>query len=149
MSAAALLAVILAAGAGLSATEPRPGFRYVGLTDPAARLQAREPELLPLGTADAVRYRRIHTLQEAGDWGEADALIRRLEDPVLMGEVLVQRYLHPTKYRSSYDELRTWLEHFPDHPDASRVHRLALKRQPKGTPPPPEPVRGYLTGAGQ
>ncbi|HET6520131.1 MAG TPA: hypothetical protein VFG47_09990, partial [Geminicoccaceae bacterium] len=70
-----------------------------------------------------MRYRRIHALQAAGDWGEADGLIRRLDDPVLMGEVLAQRYLHPTAYRSSFDELRTWLEHFADHPDAQRIHR--------------------------
>ena len=57
--------------------------------------------------------------------------------------------MHPTGYRSRFEELSGWLELYADHPDAERVHDLALRRRPAGAPPPQGPVRGYLGGAGQ
>lgn len=103
----------------------------------------------PLSSNDSALYRLIFELQENGRWQEADRLIGRLSDRLLMGHVLAQRFLHPTAYRSSYPELRTWLEHYADHPQASAIHRLAVSRQPKGAPAPLEPIAGYLTGSGQ
>ena len=44
-------------------------------------------------------YKRIFEVQEDGDWQTADGLIARLENDVLLGHVLYQRYMHPTKYR--------------------------------------------------
>ena len=44
-------------------------------------------------------YQRIFEVQEYGDWQTADGLIARLENDVLLGHVLYQRYMHPTKYR--------------------------------------------------
>jgi soluble lytic murein transglycosylase-like protein len=98
-----------------------------------------------LSVADADRYRRIFALQAAGEWAAADAVVARLEDQRLMGHVLAQRYLHPTRYRSAYDELFGWLESYADHPYAPRIHRLARKRRPAGAPPPQRP-RGILYG---
>ncbi len=103
----------------------------------------------PLSRSDTRLYRRIFALQEQGRFGEADRLIRQLSNRLLLGHVLAQRYLHPTAYRSRYGELRAWLEHYADHPQARRIYRLALKRRPEGAPPPPRPVSGYLDGAGQ
>jgi soluble lytic murein transglycosylase-like protein len=57
--------------------------------------------------------------------------------------------MHPTGYRSRFEELSGWLELYADHPDAERVHELALRRRPAGAPQPEDPVRGYLAGAGQ
>ena len=71
-------------------------------------------------------------LQEEGHWSQADALIKRIQDPLLMGHVRFQRLMHPTLYRSSYGELWTWMEAYADHPGARRVHLLAKRRQPKG-----------------
>lgn len=98
---------------------------------------------------DQERYRRIFALQEGGAWSDADALIAVLDDPVLMGHVLFQRYMHPTKYRSSYDELAGWLALYADHPGAARIHRLALRRQPDGAGALREPVAGALRGIGE
>lgn len=103
----------------------------------------------PLSYSDAATYRRIFELQEEGHIAEADRLVERLRNPLLMGHVLAQRYLHPTAYRSRYSELRAWLEKYADHPDAGRIYRLALKRKPEHAPPPPKPVAGYLGGGGQ
>lgn len=103
----------------------------------------------PLGAGDAASYRRIFALQEAGDWAAADILIGRIRDRILMGHVRFQRYMHPSAYRSSYQELERWLEQYADHPDADRAYRLARKRRPAGAGPLPSPVVGYLGGAGQ
>lgn len=94
-----------------------------------------------LSPADARRYAAIFALQEAGHLKEADALIARLENPVLLGHVLAQRYLHPTAYRSKFGELAAWLGAYADHPDAERIYKLALKRKPAGATEPKQPAR--------
>ena len=103
----------------------------------------------PLDAGDVKRYRDIFRLQGAGDLAAADRLIAGLGDPVLLGHLLWQRYLHPTAHRSTYDELQAWLEQYADHPGADRIHRLALHRRPAGAARPALPVPGYLAGSGQ
>jgi len=114
-----------------------------------AGLAVRERGLAPLSARDVRLYREIVALQEQGRWQEADALIGRVRDPLLLGHVQRQRYMHPDAYRSTYEELSTWLEHYADHPGADRVYRLALKRRPSGAAAPAKPVVGYLGGSGQ
>ncbi len=128
---------IRAAGVQMARLEPGPAAR------PPARLAA------PLSDRDAALYGQIFALQETGDWTGADALIAKVRDPILMGHVQFQRYMHPTAYRSSYRELSDWLERYADHPDADRIYSLAWKRRPAGAKPLAQPVRGYLGGAGQ
>lgn len=94
-----------------------------------------------LGPEDAARYRRIFELQEDGDWKAADREVARLDDRLLMGHVLYQRYMHPTKYRSGFKELSAWMKRYADHPGARRVYRLARKRQPARARAPERPVR--------
>jgi soluble lytic murein transglycosylase len=84
-----------------------------------------------LSAADVNRYWRVFALQGAGHWAEADRLIAKLNDNLLVGHVLAQRYLHPTAYRSRYNELKAWLAAYADHPEASRLYKLALSRRPK------------------
>jgi len=100
-----------------------------------------------LSDDDVSRYRKIFSLQEDGNWRAADTLIEALGDRLLMGHVLAQRYLHPTKYRSAYKELRDWMAEYADHPNAPTIHQLALKRRPANTKPPVPPVNpgGGLT----
>ncbi len=99
------------------------------------------PEILP--QADVGLYQQIFDVQADGDWKVADALIARLGDRQLMGHVLAQRYLHPTKYRSRYKELKAWMAEYADHPDAPQLYKLARHRQPKKwrAPETPETVR--------
>ncbi|HEX6112822.1 MAG TPA: hypothetical protein VFZ10_10960, partial [Geminicoccaceae bacterium] len=121
-----------------------------GELDPASRVSRDVTGLPPhLRTHDVALYRQIFALQEGAEWERADRLIAQLNDPVLLGYVLYQRYMHPTGYRSRFEELSGWLELYADHPDAERVHNLALRRRPAGAPRPQGPVRGYLAGAGQ
>ena len=84
-----------------------------------------------LSAADEVLYREIFALQVDGHWKEADRRIAGLGDRLLMGHVLAQRYLHPTKYRSRYTELKSWMANYADHPEARRIYKLALRRKPE------------------
>ncbi len=102
-----------------------------------------------LSDEDVALYRLIFALQEDGKWKAADRLIAKLTDPLLLGHVLAQRYLHPTKYRTRYKELKAWMAKYADHPDARRLYKLALRRKPKNWLTPKPPVRGYLYGNGQ
>jgi soluble lytic murein transglycosylase len=103
----------------------------------------------PLNINDVERYQRIFELQEDGHWKKADKLIKKLGDDILMGHVLAQRYLHPTKYRSKYKELKAWMDKYADHPDARRLYKLALRRKPGNWRAPKRPVPGYLGGGGE
>ena len=101
-----------------------------------------------LSAADAARYRVIFRLQEDGEWKAADKTIAKLSDRVLMGHVLSQRYLHPTKYRSRYTELRDWLAKYADHPRARQTYKLALRKKPRNWRAPNRPKRISLAGSG-
>jgi soluble lytic murein transglycosylase-like protein len=109
-----------------------------GAEDSAGLVETPVPA--PLTAADVVRYRNIFNLQAKGRWRAADREIRALEDPLLLGHLLAQRYLHPTAYRSKYSELAAWMAKYADHPDARRIHWLALRRQPKGAHSPKPPL---------
>ena len=93
-----------------------------------------------LSARHAARYVRIFELQRAGDWHAADHEVEKLDNRILMGHVLAQRYLHPTRYRSKFRELGAWLARFADHPDARRIYKLALRRKPKSARAPRRPV---------
>lgn len=101
----------------------------------------------PLSPADAERYRTIFRLQAEADWKGADREIGRLGDRRLLGHVLADRYLHPDAYRSSWRELRDWLERYADLPQAPAIYRLAQKRRPDGAPAPRRP-QGEAASAG-
>lgn len=101
-----------------------------------------------LNGEDINRYKRIFTLQKVGKWKAADRLIKQLDDDLLMGHVLYQRYMHPRKYRSRYTELRGWLAKYADHPGASTIYKLAMRRRPSNYRAPQKPIgpataRGY------
>jgi len=93
-----------------------------------------------LNEADAARYRIVFELQKNGEWKDADKIIERIDDRALMGHVKAQRYLHPTKYRSRYRELKAWMADYADHPEARRIYKLALRRRPKNWKMPVPPV---------
>ncbi len=136
---AALLAGIVAlAGVTTDAGAVETASLRTGDTGEAAAPQA--PRVLAPDTAE--RYRRIFALQKDGRWEAADRLIADLDNDLLLGHVLAQRYLHPTDYWSSFPELRDWLAAYPSHPQARRLYRLAVDRRgDHAWPPQPEPVR--------
>ena len=96
-----------------------------------------------LSAADKSLYQQIFKVQEKGQWRKADGLIKQLTNKTLMGHVLYQRYMHPTKYRSKYKELSSWLAKYNDHPGAWTVYRLAVKRRGKARWPKRPMAVGY------
>ncbi len=142
----ALVALLFAALGNVShATEVETAFAGGFGSLDIIGLEAVEGVLTP---QDEARYRRIFALQEEGRWDEAAREIAGLTDDRLMGHVLAQKYLHPTKYRSKFKELRNWLANYADHPQAKRIHRLAVRRMPKGASRPRAPIVVKATVAG-
>ena len=107
---------------------------------PAVPEHAGDGLPLVLTDRDASLYRDIFALQIKGKWRAADTRMAQLGDTRLLGHLLAQRYLHPTAYRSKYKELRDWMAHYADHPEARRIHKLALKRRPKNYNYPARPA---------
>ncbi len=100
-------------------------------------LPSYEPKVL--NPDDITLYTQIFDVQRSGNWKPADRLIDQLSDDALMGYVLFQRYMHPTAYRSTYNELRDWMAQYADHPKANKIYRLALRRKPAKARAPDKP----------
>lgn len=134
----------LTAGAEIAcAADPGPaGLEMASIGPRADRVASELPLPSILSDGDIERYQRIFDVQKTGEWKTADRLIAELQDPILMGHVLAQRYLHPTKYRSKYKELKDWMARYADHPDAQRLYKLALRRRPANWKYPEKPVLG-------
>ena len=133
------LGLVLALGAANSARAEPSDLETAALAPGALRSggAAVLPQLL--GEAEAERYRRIFMLQAQGLWGEADREIAKLEDKILLGHVLAQRYLSHEGYRSNFEELASWLARYADLPMAPEIYRLAVARMPHGAKPPRRP----------
>jgi len=130
------LTILDASAAGLRVAALTPGTEAFEPSDPPGVLS---PDA-------AARYERIFALQERHAWDEADREIARLKDPLLLGEVLAQRYLS-AGYRARYSELYDWLDRYADEPDAKAIYALALKREPRGVKAPPRPVVAAIRAA--
>ncbi len=127
---APILAGILLIGIGASANSgsaPAPSLDRIG--------EDRPINVAILSDEDTALYREIFAVQEDGHWKQADKLIAALENDILLGHVLFQRYMHPTGYRSSFAELSKWLGQYAELPGAIRIYRLARKRQGRARPP--------------
>ena len=94
-----------------------------------------------LNDADINNYKKVFEYQEVCKWKMANKYILEIENDILMGHILAQRYLHPKCYRSKYLELYSWLKKYSDHPQARRIYRLAVKRMPQGYKSPPQPSK--------
>ena len=75
-------------------------------------------------------YHTIFSIQESGDWTLANKLIAELDNDILLGHVLYQKYMHPRLYRSKFLELKKWLQKYADLPGNVSIRKLALKRRP-------------------
>ena len=81
-----------------------------------------------LGDADASLYTQIFDLQAHEKIDAAMRLESQLEDKLLMGEVLFQRYTSKT-YHTKSKEVATWQEKYYDTPGAVRMEKLgAIKK---------------------
>jgi soluble lytic murein transglycosylase len=88
--------------------------------------------------------RRIFAFQARGDIPSAIRSVGALEDQLLVGTVLADRYLG-RHHRSTVDELSSWLAHYGDQPDAPAIHAMLVAHLPKGAAAPPTPDNSTLT----
>ena len=61
-------------------------------------------------------YKKIFKIQKlpiknkkSNEWKQVDNLIKKIKNKVLLGNVYADRYLHPTGWRSSYNDLKKCL----------------------------------------
>ena len=108
-----------------------------------------------LNSSDAKIYREIFELQSkqiknknSKTWKKIERLKKQIDNKILLGTINADKFLHPTGWRSSYKELKDWLNVYHDHPDAYRVHRLALRRKPTKSKSPKKPSGNFLNGYG-
>ncbi len=87
--------------------------------------QTSVPEVL--SATDAARYRAAFDLQDRGQWPAADREIARLQDRLLVGHLLAQRYLSAT-YRAQTEDLTEWMARYADLPEADDIYELAKQR---------------------
>ena len=134
----------------LMVMEGPAGPQIVVAAEPEHRSQDNQTAALPtpLTAEDADLYTSIFALQDLAKFSQANQLMVQLSNPLLIGHVKAQRYLHPTAYRSKFSELRDWLKIYNDHPDASRIKWLSDKRKPKNAAAAQKPKKGYLRGIG-
>ncbi len=81
-----------------------------------------------LSVRDAELYAQIFDLQSASEFSKANDKIKKLQNALLMGHVLAQRYLHAQSRKATYQELKDWLLMYADHPQADRIYKLAISR---------------------
>jgi soluble lytic murein transglycosylase len=85
----------------------------------------------PLSLADAAQIRRIFALQASGSVAEAAHETERLQNDLLLGAILADRYL---RYRASPEELSAWLTRFGDQPEASSIRGVLERVAPAVNP---------------
>ena len=89
-----------------------------------------------LSNKDVQLYKTIFNDYRNGDFKKGDESIAQLDDQILMGHVEALKLLHPTKHRSSFLELRDWLDKYNDQYEATRIYNLGVKRKPSGAANP-------------
>jgi soluble lytic murein transglycosylase len=88
----------------------------------------------PLSPAEAVQVRRIFSLQGSGSVAEATRETGRLQNDLLLGAILADRYL---RGGFSAAELADWLARFGDQPEAPVIRGLLESMAPAATADPP------------
>lgn len=83
-----------------------------------------------LTDADASLYEQIFTLQANEKIDSAIKLEKQLSDPLLMNEVLFQRYISKT-YHTKGKEVSAWMTKYYDTPGAVRMEKLAKIKKVK------------------
>ncbi|MBQ7285507.1 MAG: hypothetical protein IJW72_04580, partial [Alphaproteobacteria bacterium] len=82
---------------------------------------------LLIDNKDVNIYKKMFRALEKADFEEFDNLQNKLENNILLGTALAEKYLHP-QYKSSVSELSHWLEHYNSYPQAQRIYNLAKRK---------------------
>lgn len=76
---------------------------------------------------DIKNYKKIFELQEKARFKEADKVIKDIQNDILMGYVLHQRYMSPY-YKTPFKEVKEWLFKYYDMPNANDIYKLGLQK---------------------
>lgn len=76
---------------------------------------------------DVKTYKNIFKALNEGDIEEAADLSADLDNDVLAGHVLAEKYLSKD-YQSTYEELKDWLLNYADNPQSQRIYNLAKRK---------------------
>ena len=82
---------------------------------------------IDMSNSDLKRYKKTFKLLDEKDFESADKHIPKIDNQILMGHVLAKKYLQ-TKYKSTTDELREWLDLYAELPQAAQIRRLAIQK---------------------
>lgn len=115
-------------------SQPRP---YTSLRRETSVRTVSSP-IRSMSLADSEAYRAAFTLIDKGDFAAAETAVAAVSDKSLMGYVSFAKLFHAA-YSSTYEELRQWLDLYPDHPQAMRVWNLAKRKKPADESDPPFP----------
>ncbi len=100
-----------------------------------------------LGQDDIDRYLKVYALQEKERWLEADKIINRIENKILMGYVLKQRYLNSATWKTRRKEAENWLKNYSDLPFAGKMYDLGIKKGAKFTAKRPKDIDNIPAGS--
>lgn len=92
----------------------------------------------PLSPSDVARVRRVFVAQSDGDLRVAVRETDALDNKLLLGSILADRYLGRF-HVSTAAELTDWLQRFGSQPEASAIYTLLLRKLPRGVTAPPAP----------
>lgn len=95
---------------------------FIGLLFPLNILAADLPQILT--DVDASLYAQVFALQDKEKINTAINVQSQIADPLLMNEVLYQRYISDT-YHTRGKEIATWMDRYYDMPGATRMEKLA------------------------
>ncbi|MDR2268798.1 MAG: lytic transglycosylase domain-containing protein [Rickettsiales bacterium] len=87
-----------------------------------------EPLPTILSESDAETYSKIFELQGRGKFDSAKKLEAKIEDRILIGEVLYQRYMSKGYYSRGV-EIAEWLNKYASHPGADNMFKLSKKKK--------------------
>lgn len=152
LAGAAAVACLAGAGAAQAAsdpaTAPRPYAQAFG-AQPTPTVQiyptAGDPgsptlsgPLAPLSDSDARTYAAAFDAVKKGQFDLAEAIASAVQDTCLRGRLQYAKLMHAA-YKSTYGELKTWLDHYRDQPGADRIFTLAQKRRASEAASAPAP----------
>ena len=77
----------------------------------------------PLNNYEVGLYKEIFKFQSKGDWAKANVFISKIDNPILLGHILIQRYSH-SDYTPTLKNYQNWQNNFRDHPQSTRVDNI-------------------------
>lgn len=86
------------------------------------------PAIDVLSDADESLYSQIFMLQDSEKFSVAEKLQRQLSDPILMNEVLYQKYFSKN-YHTKGAEVKSWMDKYNDMPGAVRMEKLSKTKK--------------------